>query len=132
MHDRRQGCVPMRGKILVDKHRHVVADGFGQTGGGNADQVRMILGNDIVQRQLDVGPATEDRRLLAEIGAGDIDRFLIMADQITPDIGGAALRAVQQRHGAGNALENQGGPQRCAQFTGILCRSGRWFGCQIF
>ena len=80
--------------VFGEQHRHVVADGLGEAGGGDADYLGMVLGGDVFQAQLKVGTAAVDGILFPERGGGDIDRLVEMADNIAAHIGGAALRAV--------------------------------------
>ena len=120
VHQCRQGFVPAPFLIGFDEHGHVVADGLRQTGGGHPDQIRAVLVADIVEGQFQVGPATEDGRILGKIGTGDVQWFLEVADHISPDISRAALRPMQQGHGIGDPFENQGRTKRRAQVAGIL------------
>jgi hypothetical protein len=77
--------------ILGKEHRQVVADGLGKAGGGHADQLRPIFGGDVFQTLFKVGAAAINRMLFAKRGGSDIDRLVVVADDIAAHIGGAAL-----------------------------------------
>ena len=93
------------GDDLAEIHRNVVADGLGQTGRGDADQAGCVLADHVFQADAQVFAAAEDGRFFAEVRGGDIQRLAEMADHVAADVGGAALRAVQQRHGPLHAAE---------------------------
>ena len=102
--------------------RHIVADGFGQAGGGHADQLRMILPDDVAQALLQIVAAAKDGAVLGEVGGRDVHRLAEMTDQVPAHIGGAALRTVHQGHRPADAAERQAGAERRAELAGVLRR----------
>ena len=79
----------------------------------------MVLTGDVRQTRLEIPRAAKDRLLFAEAGRADINRLAEMTDEIAPDVSGAALAAVQERHATCQAAEDHAGSQRRAEFTGI-------------
>jgi len=77
---------------------HVVALGFGQAGGGDADDLRLGAVPDIQDGLLDVVHAAEDGGRLVHGGGLERNVFPEMAHEQHQAEGGAALRAVQCRH----------------------------------
>ena len=112
---------------LLDHHRNVVADDFGQTGRVNRDNLRIVNREDVGQRLGHVGQAAEHGRAFGERTRRGDDRFLEVARQMAAVIRAAALRTVAVRHAAVDAergihradgLAGLGGidPQRLARF----------------
>jgi hypothetical protein len=101
-------------KIIFHNKGDIVAYGFTEACGSNAYQLRVILLDDIVHGQIEIGAPAENRSLFGEIGRCNIHRFVEMADQISAYISGATLGPVEQGHGSFDALENQRRAQRTA------------------
>ena len=106
---------------FINDHRDVIADGFGETGGGNADDLGLIFLDDILDTLLQIRAAAVNGMLFPERRRSDVDGFAKVADDIAPHVGGAPLGAMEKRDGAFDALKGQGRSQRCAQ----LARIGR-------
>ncbi len=96
---------------LAKEHFHVLSDGLGQAGRGDADQPRRVLPRHVLQPETEVLLSTEDRRRLAEVRRSDIQRFFEMADHVTANIGGTPLRSVQEGDRSLDAPERQAGAQ---------------------
>ena len=104
------GKIRQFGMVLADQADiavDVVALGFGDAGRGDADDFRLGALDDVEHRLFDVFIAAENRRDLAHRGRLHRNRFLEMPDEQHEAEGGAALRAMQQRHGAAQAHEGQ-------------------------
>ena len=104
---------------LAKEHFHVLSDGLGQAGRGDADQPRRVLPRHVLQPETEVLLSTEDRRRLAEVRRSDIQRFFEMADHVTANIGGTPLRSVQEGDRSLDAPERQAGAQGRAELAGV-------------
>ena len=130
MDDRRGGGVPCFSRRSCMQLRHVLANGFGQAGGGGADELRLILAGDVQRALREILAAAENRALLVEVRRRDVNRFAEMADEIAADVSRAALRTVQKRDAALDAAKRQARAQRRAEFAGVA-RGGEVFGLRF-
>ena len=84
-----------------------------------------VLADEVVEGFFQVVAAAEDRARLAEVGRGDIDGLLEMADHVTADVGRAALGAVDQGDAALDAPEGDARPQGRAELARVPRRDER-------
>ncbi len=91
--------------------RDVFANGFGQTGGSNANNSGFVLLNDVFDAGNEIATSTVNSCFLAEITGCNIYRFFKMTDHIPANVGSTTLTAMNKRYAAFDALEHH----RCTQ-----------------
>ena len=99
---------------LGDDLRDVVADGLRQAGRVDGDHVRVVDGEDVLDRLEQVRLAAEDRRAFGERAGGGHDRLLVVPGERAAVIRAAALRAVAVRQAVVDAQGRVHGPDRLA------------------
>ena len=97
----------------------VLAARLDERSGGDADQLRLGAGLQIEDRLLEVVGAAEDGRDLVHRRRLERDRLLEVADEQDQREGRAALRAVEQRHGALDAEIGEGRAERLRRLQRI-------------
>ncbi len=117
MHDRRQ---VRDGTAAIQKQRrHVLADCLAQAGRGHADEGGLVLTRDVLESCVQILRSAENRRVLVEIRRRDVHRLAEVADEIAPDVGRAALRAMEEGNRPLDAAKDEARTERRAEFTGI-------------
>jgi hypothetical protein len=117
---------------LAENLGDVVSDGFRQTGGMHGDDVRVVYGEDIVDRLQKVGLAAKNGGPFGKGTGGRQDRFFVVPGQRGAMIGIAALGAVAVRKAAVNAQRGIHGPDGLAglgRIDGQRLALGYFFGC---
>ncbi len=115
----------LRLPVLVEVEADVVPYGLRKAGGGNADCLRAVLADEVVEGSLEVIAAAEYRARLAEVGGRDVDGLLEMADHVPADIGRTALRAVNEGDAALDPPEGNARPQGRTELARVPCRDER-------
>ncbi len=102
-----------------DKRLQVIADDFRHAGGGNRDDLRLVQSAGVLQTQIHVVVAAEDRRVFGHRVGDAGDRLFEMAVKIGAKVGHAPLGAVDVRQGIGKSQRAKHRAKRLAGFRRV-------------
>ena len=104
---------------LLDDGGHVLADGFGKTGGGNADHLGVVELDEVFKPLEQILGAAKDRAFFRKRRGGDIHRLIVMCCHVPPNVGAAPLRTVQNAHALADAVKGAYRTHGHAHLAGI-------------
>ena len=104
---------------LLDDGGHILADGFGQAGGGNADHLGVVQLDEVFKPLEQVLGAAEYRAFFRKRRRGDIYRLIVVGCHVPPNIGAASLRTVQNAHALADAVKGAYRTHGHAHLAGI-------------